>query len=89
MKYSEIKCIDSSWIDAEVERLKLELTELPENRRPLMEILSEEKIFKLIKSKLIDATPILAETWTASNKFSNNVGIEFEQFLNTEVKTIK
>jgi hypothetical protein len=70
MKHNEIKIIDENWLNSEICRLKLELKELLENRRPLIEPLPEVEILNLIKSKLTSATPILKE---AFNEGENNI----------------
>ncbi len=90
-KYKDLKLIDSVWLDNRIKGYKEYLKSLPQTEENVdgfkihRAIISE---YEVLKSKLIDATPILTETFTIGYnsenqyKYSRNL----EQFLNTEVK---
>jgi hypothetical protein len=90
MKYNELKYVDESFLDSRIkyyEYLLIGNTMLHDH--PFHIILNE---LREQKSKLIDATPILKETWNAAKEpyKTNDYGTSgFEslgEFLETEVK---
>lgn len=98
--YKDLKLIDSNWIDERIKGYKEYLKSLPKTEENVDDfkvhraIISEYQILKL---QLIDATPILKESFETGIQainyderkgFSVNKNL-FEQLLNTEVKIIK
>lgn len=88
-KYKNIKLIAFDF-DAEIEKYDKLLSS--QNIMSTAYIVYDVKLILLkeLRENLIDATPILKETWDAANEWNRpagfDSGVNFEQFLETEVK---
>lgn len=90
MTYKDLKVIDSSWIDERIVDLQaalLGVTMTDETIRYSV-IDAKIKLLEAIKLQLIDATPILEDTFDAGVRYAANESEypNMEQFLNKEIK---
>lgn len=98
-KYKDLKLIDSRWIDSEIEIANSKCDDFNKylNAHNALCYKIRREVLKEVSEKLIDATPILKETWDAAetrtyqerNLNRNDIDApNFEQFLETEVKLL-
>lgn len=84
MQYKDIKCIDESWLDAQIRFLEHQKELNPDDNSLQFKL----EYINTVKQHLTSATPILEKAFNKGRDYQRNFGIinSFEQFLNTEVK---
>ena len=96
MTYKDLKLIDSNWLDERIQIVTESKIFHSENGHSfeMVDCINELKALQLVKSKLIDATPILTDCWDECQgicKCNTDMGEVMasreylEEFLNTEV----
>jgi len=96
MTYKDLKVIDSNWLDERIQIVTESKIFHSENGHSfeMVDCINELKALQLVKSKLIDATPILEKAYNTGytkcyyKSFSTTQKPGFEELLNTEIKLL-